>query len=196
MNTLTLLYIIFIAISIILTIALFAMNDNCKKLKSLALPSLKSIKELSMIITSCLRIAESSPRKTKISKLACCTKGRRTMQTFFKFPPDDYGRTLNMCDHTMQFERDAYCKRIGEPKHFPLSDDQHRDFEIEMSVKYRKEFIEYLKKLGGLNVASLTIAAMNKKSNLIEYYMERRRQNERKTALSVRHDASRSNDVA
>lgn len=118
------------------------------------------------------------------------------MQTFFKFPPDVYGRTLNMCDHTMQLERDAYCKRIGEPKHFPLSDDQHRDFEIEMSVKYRKEFIEYLKTLGGLNVASLMIAAMNKKSNLIDHYMERRRQNERKTALPMRHDASRSNDVA
>lgn len=118
------------------------------------------------------------------------------MQTFFKFPPDDYGRTLNMDDQTMQLEREEYCKRIGEPKTFPLSDDQHRDFEIEMSVKYRKEFIEYLKKLGGLNVASLTIAAMNKKSNLIESYMERRRQNERKTTLPVRHDASRSNDVA
>lgn len=118
------------------------------------------------------------------------------MQTFFKFPPDRYGRTVDISDHTMQLEREEYCERIGEPKHFPLSDDQHRDFEIEMSVKYRKEFIEYLKKLGGLNVASLTIAAMNKKSNLIDHYMERRRQNERKTALSVRHDASRSNDVA
>lgn len=118
------------------------------------------------------------------------------MQTYFKFPPDKYGRTVNMRDCTMQLEREEYCKRIGEPSHFPLSDDQHRDFEIEMSVKYRKEFIEYLKKLGGLNVASLTIAAMNKKSNLIEHYIERRRQNERKTALSVRHDASRSNDVA
>lgn len=118
------------------------------------------------------------------------------MQTFFKFPPDRYGRTVDISDHTMQLEREEYCERIGEPKHFPLSDDQHRDFEIEMSVKYRKEFIEYLKKLGGLNVASLTIAAMNKKSNLIEHYMERRRQNERKTAISERHDASRSNDFA
>lgn len=118
------------------------------------------------------------------------------MQTFFKFPPDDYDRTLDMSDHTMQLEREEYCKRIGEPKFFPISDDQHRDFEIEMSVKYRKEFIEYLKALGGLNVASLTIAAMNKKSNLIDHYIEKRRQNERKTALSVRHDASRSNDVA
>lgn len=118
------------------------------------------------------------------------------MQTFFKFPPDRYGRTLDMSDHTMQLERDAYCKRIGEPSHFPLSDIQHIEFEIYMSKKYRKEFVEYLKKIGGLNVASLTIAAMNKKSNLIEHYMERRRQDERKTALSVRHDASRSNDVA
>lgn len=118
------------------------------------------------------------------------------MQTFFKFPPDDYGRTLNMCDHTMRLEREEYCERIGEPKRFPLSDDQHRDFEIEMSVKYRKEFVEYLKGIGGLNVGSMTIAAMNLKSHLIDYYIERRRQNERKTALSVRHDASRSNDVA
>lgn len=118
------------------------------------------------------------------------------MQTFFKFPPDRYGRTVDISDHTMQLEREEYSERIGEPKLFPLSDDQHRDFEIEMSVKYRKEFIEYLKRLGGLNVASLTIAAMNKKSNLIDHYMERRRQNERKTALPVRHDASRSNDVA
>lgn len=118
------------------------------------------------------------------------------MQTFFKFPPDRYGRTVDISDHTMQLEREEYCERIGEPKHFPLSDDQHRDFEIEMSVKYRKEFIEYLKKLGGLNVASLTIAAMNKKSNLIDYYIERRRQNERKTAFPVRHSTPRSNDVA
>lgn len=118
------------------------------------------------------------------------------MQTFFKFSPDRYGRTVDISDHTMQLEREEYCERIGEPKHFPLSDDQHRDFEIEMSVKYREEFIEYLKKLGGLNVASLTIAAMNKKSNLIDHYIERRRQNERKTTISVRHDASRSNDVA
>lgn len=118
------------------------------------------------------------------------------MQTFFKFPPDDYGRTLDMSDHAMQLEREEYCKRIGEPKFFPISDDQHRDFEIEMSVKYRKEFIEYLKALGGLNVASLTIAVMNKKSNLIEYYMDRRHRNERKAALPGRHDASRSNDAA
>ena len=31
MNTLTLLYIFFIAISIVLTITLFVMNDSCKK---------------------------------------------------------------------------------------------------------------------------------------------------------------------
>lgn len=118
------------------------------------------------------------------------------MQTFFKFPPDDYGRTLDMSDHTMQLEREEYCKRIGEPKTFPLSDDQHRDFEIEMSVKYRKEFIEYLKSFGGLNTVHLTISAMNKKSNLIDYYMDRRQRNERKAALPVRHATSRSNDVA
>lgn len=75
------------------------------------------------------------------------------MQTYFKFPPDRYGRTLNMCDHTMQLERDAYCKRIGEPSHFPLSDIQHIEFEIYMSKKYRKEFVEYLKKIGGLSNA-------------------------------------------
>lgn len=41
MNTLTLLYIIFVAISIILTIALFAMNDNCKKAEELNTAVLK-----------------------------------------------------------------------------------------------------------------------------------------------------------
>lgn len=41
MNTLTLLYIIFVAISIILTIALFAMNDNCKKVEELNTAVLK-----------------------------------------------------------------------------------------------------------------------------------------------------------
>lgn len=118
------------------------------------------------------------------------------MQTFFKFPPDDYGRTVDMRDCTMQIERDSYYERIGEPKRFPLSDNQHRDFEIEMSVKYRKEFIEYLESCGGLNAMYLTISAMNKKSNLIDYYMDRRHRNERKAALSMRHDASRSDDIA
>lgn len=118
------------------------------------------------------------------------------MQTFFKFPPDDYGRTLNMCDHTMQLEREAYCKTLGEPSHFPLSDIQHIEFEIKMSKKYRKEFIEYLNNSGGLEASLRVIEAQNRVSFLLNYYMERRRQNERKTALSVRHDASRSNDVA
>lgn len=35
MNTLTLLYIFFIAISIVLTITLFVMNDSCKKAEEL-----------------------------------------------------------------------------------------------------------------------------------------------------------------
>lgn len=117
------------------------------------------------------------------------------MQTYFKFPPDRYGRTLNMCDHTMQLERDAYCKRIGEPSHFPLSDIQHIEFEIDMSKKYRKEYVEYLKKIGGLEIGLKTIEAQCKVSFLLNYYMECKRQNERKTALPVRHDASRSNDV-
>ena len=118
------------------------------------------------------------------------------MQTYFKFPPDRYGRTLNMCDHTMQLERDAYCKKIGEPSHFPLSDIQHIEFEIYMSKKYRKEFAEYLKKIGGLEIGLKTIEAQGKVSFLLNYYMECKRQHERKAALPVRHDASRSNDVA
>ncbi len=112
-------------------------------------------------------------------------RGHKMMQTYFKFPPDKYGRTVNMRDCTMQIERDKYCERIGEPKYFPLSDKQHFDFEVEMSVKYREEFIEYLNSIGGLNVGSITIAAMNLKSHLIDYYIERRRWNERKTALSA-----------
>lgn len=118
------------------------------------------------------------------------------MQTFFKFPPDMYGRTVDMRDHTMQLEREAYCKRIGESPHFPLSDIQHIEFEIDMSKKYRREFIEHLKKIGGLEIGLKTIEAQSKVSFLLNFYMERRRQNERKAAFPVRHSASRSNDVA
>ncbi len=113
------------------------------------------------------------------------------MQTYFKFPPDKYGGTVDMRDRTMQVERDEYCERIGESKLFPLSDKQRFDFEVEMSVKYREEFIEYLNSIGGLNVGSITIAAMNLKSHIIDYYINQRRQNERKTALSARHVESR-----
>lgn len=106
------------------------------------------------------------------------------MQTYFKFPPDKYGRTVDMRDHTMQIERDKYCERIGESKHFPLSDIQHIEFEIEMSKKYRKEFIEYLNSSGGLEASLRVVEAQNRVSFLLNYYIKRRRQSERKTALS------------
>lgn len=46
MNTLTLLYIFFIAISIVLTITLFVMNDSCKKAEELNTVILKEYQKV------------------------------------------------------------------------------------------------------------------------------------------------------
>lgn len=46
MNTLTLLYIFFIAIAIVLTITLFVMNDSCKKQEELNINVLKSFRKV------------------------------------------------------------------------------------------------------------------------------------------------------
>lgn len=46
MNTLTLLYIFFIAIAIVLTITLFVMNDSCKKQEELNINVLKSFQKV------------------------------------------------------------------------------------------------------------------------------------------------------
>ena len=46
MNTLTLLYIIFIAISIVLTIILFALNDSCKKAEELNIAVFKEYRKV------------------------------------------------------------------------------------------------------------------------------------------------------
>lgn len=118
------------------------------------------------------------------------------MQTIFKYPPDNYGFTTDIRDPAVRQERDAYCKRIGEPTHFPLSDIQRIEFEIELSRKYRKEFKEYLNGIGGLEAGFNTIIASGRMSFLLNYYMERRRQSERKAAFSVRHGKIRPNDVA
>lgn len=118
------------------------------------------------------------------------------MQTIFKFPPDEYGFTTNMSDPAVIQERNEYCNRIGEPTHFPLSDIQHIEFEIELSKKYRKEFKEYLNGIGGLEAGYNTIVASGRTSILLNYYIERRRQNERKTAFPVRHGKACSNDIA
>lgn len=115
---------------------------------------------------------------------------------YFKFPPDKYGRTVNLRDHTMKTERDEYCRSIGESPNFPLSDAQHDEFEIAMSKKYRKEFTQYLKSIGGLEIGVKTVEAQNRKSTLLNHYIERRRRNERKAAIPVRHGTPRSNGVA
>ena len=118
------------------------------------------------------------------------------MQTIFKYQPDEYGFTTNMSDPAVIQERDEYCNRIGEPTHFPLSDIQHIEFEIELSKKYRKEFKEYLNSIGGLEAGFNKIAASGRTSFLLNYYIERRRENERKTAFPVRHCKACSNDIA
>lgn len=117
------------------------------------------------------------------------------MQTIFKYPPDDSGRTLDMSDQTVQEERAKWGELYNEPSRYPLSDRQHFDFEVEMSVKYREEFIEYLNSIGGLEYGYLTIKAQNRESNLLEYYIKRRKQRQNgKAAISAQYVASRPND--
>lgn len=64
MNTLTLLYIIFIAISLILTISLFAINDNCKKAEELNTAVLKEyrkvINDYKELLKDCRKLAEEN----------------------------------------------------------------------------------------------------------------------------------------
>lgn len=64
MNTLTLLYIIFIAISIVLTIILFAMNDTCKKAEDLNTAVLKEyqkvINDHNELLENCQKLAEEN----------------------------------------------------------------------------------------------------------------------------------------
>ncbi len=91
------------------------------------------------------------------------------MQMYFKFPPDKYGRTVDLRNHVMKAERDKYCKSIGESPYFPLSDSQYNEFEIAMSKKYRKEFTQYIKGIGGLEIGIKTIAAQNRESSLLNY---------------------------
>ena len=118
------------------------------------------------------------------------------MQKIFKYPPDKYGFTTDMRESAVIQERNAYCDRIGEPTHFPLSDIRRIEFEIELSKKYRKEFREYLNSIGGLEAGFSTIVASGRTSFLLNYYIERRRQNERKTAFPVRHGKACPNDIA
>ena len=64
MNTLTSLYIIFIAILIILTITLFAMNDSCKKAEELNTAVLKEyqrvINDHNELLEDCRKLAEEN----------------------------------------------------------------------------------------------------------------------------------------
>lgn len=64
MNTLTSLYIIFIAILIILTISLFAINDNCKKAEELNTAVLKEyqkvINDYNELLKDCRKLAEEN----------------------------------------------------------------------------------------------------------------------------------------
>lgn len=118
------------------------------------------------------------------------------MPAMFKYPLDDFGYTTDMRNHTVRAERELYCKEIGEPPQFPMSDIERIEFEIMLSRKYRKEFIEYLKSIGGLEIGLKTIETQGCKSYLLNYYMERRRRNERETAFPVQHGEARPDDVA
>lgn len=64
MNTLTSLYIIFVVISIILTIILFAMNDSCKKAEEINIAVLKEyqkvINDHNELLEDCRKLAEEN----------------------------------------------------------------------------------------------------------------------------------------
>lgn len=64
MNTLTSLYIIFVVISIILTISLFAINDSCKKAEELNTAVLKEyqrvINDHNELLEDCRKLAEEN----------------------------------------------------------------------------------------------------------------------------------------
>lgn len=64
MNTLTLLYIIFIAISLVLTITIFAMNDSCKKAEELSTATFKEyqkvINDYNELLKDCRKLAEEN----------------------------------------------------------------------------------------------------------------------------------------
>lgn len=64
MNMLTMIYIIFIAFSIVLTIALFAMNDSCKKAEELNTVILEEYQKVTNdhneLIEDCRKLAEEN----------------------------------------------------------------------------------------------------------------------------------------
>lgn len=100
----------------------------------------------------------------------------------FKFPPDKYGFTTDASNETVLTERQIFCKAHNIRPQFPMSDLEHIEFEIYLSRKYRKEFIQYLESIGGLNYGYLTVEAMSRRSFLLRYYIDRR---EKKKARSV-----------
>lgn len=61
MNTLTLLYIFFVAIAVVLMAALFALNDNCKKAEDLNTAILKEyqkvINDYNELLEDCRKLA-------------------------------------------------------------------------------------------------------------------------------------------
>ncbi len=64
MNTLTSLYIIFVVISIILTISLFAINDSCKKAEELNTAVIKEYQKVTddynELLEDCRKLAEEN----------------------------------------------------------------------------------------------------------------------------------------
>lgn len=64
MNTLTLLYIFYFVIAIVLAIMLFAMNDKCKKAEELNTAILKEYRKIAddhnELIESCRKLAEEN----------------------------------------------------------------------------------------------------------------------------------------
>ena len=53
---------------------------------------------------------------------------------------DEYGYFTDLRHPRMEKEFDNYYKKIGEPRHFPLSDEERHTFDCIMAHKYKAEW--------------------------------------------------------
>ena len=91
---------------------------------------------------------------------------------------NNYGRTANLRNKITAAEYDGYKDKIKAPAHFPISDMQFLDFEIELSCKHAEEFTAFINAYGGLQSAKEIFDAASKPSWLINYWTERKEEYE------------------
>lgn len=95
------------------------------------------------------------------------------------FRPQNYGHICNLKNETVLNEYIKFKKSINDA-HFPISDLQFLDFEIEFARNHRKEIKVFINEYGGIEVAQATLTAMSKPSYLINYYAEKKKEREKR----------------